>query len=121
MSRPGSRAGSGADPATAGPVAQRPADQRTPANAFERQDFDASVFVPQAVQQPAPAVNPLTAGPTNVDYDVQPVMLPSAIEDETLQNPIGGPTRLYVVVFVAGAFVLAAVAFAAGFVLGKLL
>jgi phage FluMu protein Com len=91
-------------------------------NPFERHDFDPAVFEQRPPKPPAAAgTKPTMAAHVHQDFDVLPVDLPMALSEPTA-GPRGIPVttgRLLLLCALASS-VLAVVAFAAGFVLGRM-
>jgi DNA-directed RNA polymerase subunit RPC12/RpoP len=103
--------------------AAEPAPENAPAkppepSPFERQDFDAALFNPRGGTTPTTAGKP----PPRQDFEVQPVLLPATlVEAAPVEHVILEPTWHYKAVLASAALILAALAFAAGFVLGRVL
>jgi len=91
-------------------------------NVFERQDFDANVFEPVPVKAPGDkAVEKIRQTPPTAGIDVEMVNMHAPASPEPLPEPEKTLTKARTItrLLLAG-LVLAALAFAAGFVVGKM-
>jgi hypothetical protein len=92
-----------------------------PPSVFERKDFDPAMFNPIAAPSPAASIPPPSfQTPPTDEYDVKPVALPSP-EGAGLSEPVGKPSWRKVLLLLLGGFILAAIAFGAGFAVAKLI
>ena len=105
------------------PTPENPPAKAPEPSAFERQDFDAALFNPRAGNTPTAAGKPPPRPPSpRQDFEVQPVVLPATLaEASPVEHVILEPTWHYKAVLASAALILAALAFAAGFVLGRVL
>jgi hypothetical protein len=98
---------------------QHPASAKVPKpNVFEKPDFDADIVQPRAFH--THGAEPPPTAPQAAEFDVEPIVLSSAIPEATVMPMTSAVPRSVWVLLVIGAVLLAAIAFAAGFAVAKL-
>ena len=96
-----------------------PASAKVPKpNVFEKPDFDANIEEPRAFH--THGAEPPPTAPQAAEFDVEPVVLSSAIPEATVMPMTSAVPRSVWVLLAIGAVLLVAIAFTAGFVAAKL-